>query len=113
MVCEVKPNKYDPNCTCITVAGNRVGYPGDVAIPTGSLELLKLIINSTLSRPGARFACFYIKNFYLDTPMDCSEYARIKLSVVIQEIIDEYSLLDYEHNGWVYFEMVHDCYGLS
>ena len=80
--------------------------------PAGSLELLKLIINSIIYRPGPRFACFDIKNFYLDTLMERSEYARIKLSVFPQEIIDEYNLLDYEHNWWIYFEIVLVCYGL-
>ena len=63
MVCEVVPNKDDPNFTRITVAGNRVSYPGYVATPTGSMELLKMIIKITLSGPGARFVCFDIKNF--------------------------------------------------
>ena len=90
MVCEVRPNKDDPNRTRITVAENRVSYPGDVATPTGSMELLKLIINRTLSRPGARFACFDIIFLNLDNPMDRSEYARIKTSVILQAIIDEY-----------------------
>ena len=98
MVCEVIPNKDDPDHTCITMTGNRVRYPGDVATSIGSLELLKLIINSILSRLGARFACFDVKNFYLYTPMDSSEYARIKLSVITQETIDEYNQLHYEHN---------------
>ena len=44
--------------------------------------------------------------------MDRSEYSRIKLSVIPQEIIDEYNLLDYKHNGWIYFEIVRGCYGL-
>ena len=88
-VCEVRPNKDEPNRTRITVAGNCVSYPGDVATPSGYMELLKLIINSTFSCPGAKFACFDIKNFYLDTPMDCSEYTRIKLSLIPQENIDE------------------------
>ena len=61
VVCEVRPNKDKPNCTRITVAGNCVSYPGDVATPTGYLELLKLIINSTLSLPGAKFVWFDIK----------------------------------------------------
>ena len=63
VVCEVKPKKDDPNRNYISVLGNRVRYPGDVVTPTGSLELLKLIINSTVSRPGARFLCFDIKDF--------------------------------------------------
>ena len=44
--------------------------------------------------------------------MDRSEYARIKLSVIPQKIIDEYNLLDYEHNGWIYFDIARGCYGL-
>ena len=112
MVCEGRPNKDDPNRTRISVAGNCVSYPGDVATPTGSLEILKLIINSTLFCPCARFVCFDIKNFYWDTPMDRSEYARIKLSVIPQEIIDEYNLLDYKHNWLIYFEIVRGCYWL-
>ena len=112
VVCEVGPNKDNPNHTCINVAGNLVSYPGDVATPTGYLELLKLIINSTLSLLGAKLAWFDIKTFYLDTPMDRSEYARTKLSVITQEIIDEYNLLNYEHNGCICFEIVRGCYEL-
>ena len=44
--------------------------------------------------------------------MDRSEYARIKLSVIPQDMFDEYNLLDYEHNGWIYFEIGRGFYGL-
>ena len=70
VVCEVRPDKDDPNRTRITVAGNRICYPGDVSTPTGSIELVKLTIHSVLSRKGAQLACFDIKNFYLDTSME-------------------------------------------
>ena len=66
VVCKVRPNKDNHNCTRITVTVNHVRYPGDVVTQTRYLELLKLTINSTLSRPGARFACFDIKNNNLD-----------------------------------------------
>ena len=79
---------------------------------TGYLELLNKIIKNVLSRPGERFYCFDIENFYLDTPMYLPEYARFNLSVIPQEIIDRYNLLEYEHNGWICFEIVRDCYGL-
>ena len=62
-VCEVRPEKPDPNRTQITINGSRIIYPGDVATHTGSLELVKLIINSVLSRHDAKFACFDISNF--------------------------------------------------
>ena len=54
-------------------------YPGEVATPTASLELVNLIIKSVLSRYGAKFACFDVKNFYLETPMDRSEFVKIKI----------------------------------
>jgi hypothetical protein len=112
VVCEVRPDKDDPNRTRVTVAGNRIIYPGDVATRTGCLELVKLMINSVLSKRGAKAVCFDIKNFYLDTPMDEPEYVRIKLKDIPQEVIDEYNLKEYVHNGWVYYEIVNGCYGL-
>ena len=79
VVCEVKPQKTDPNRTRITVSGNRISYPGKVGTPTASLELFKIMLNSVLSCPGARFACFDAANFYRQTPeMDRKEYVIIK-----------------------------------
>ena len=56
VVCEVKPHKEDPNHTRIAVAGSQIFYPGDVGTPTGSLDLVKIIINRVLSRCNARFS---------------------------------------------------------
>ena len=58
VLCEVRPQKEDPNRTHITVAGSRIGYPSDIRTPTGSLDLVKLTINSVLSRRNASFVCF-------------------------------------------------------
>ena len=92
VVCEVKPHKEDPNLTRITVSGSQICYPGDVGTPTGPLYLIKLIINSVLSRRNARFFSFDLKNFYLQTPMEQSEYVRIKFSDIPQEFVKEYDL---------------------
>ena len=62
-VCKVKTHKEDPNRTRITVAGSQICYAGDVGTPTGSLDLVKLIINSVLSRCNARFVCFDLEDF--------------------------------------------------
>ena len=71
-----------------------------------------MIINSVLSRRDAHFLCFDAVNFYLQTTMSNPEYVRIKLSAIPQEIIDEYDLTTYAHNGWIYYEVVRGCYGL-
>ena len=63
VVCEVQPDKDDPDCTCITIGGNRICFPGDVGTNTASLELFKLLLNSVLSHKGAHFSTIDLKNF--------------------------------------------------
>jgi hypothetical protein len=54
-----------------------------------------------------------LANFYLNTPLDRPEYVRIQLSIMPQEVIDEYNLMQYEYNGWIYFELGMGMYGLK
>jgi hypothetical protein len=68
VVCKVCPEKSDPDCTCITISGNHICYPGDVGTKTAPLELIKLMTNSVLSWAGTKFCTFDIANFYLSTP---------------------------------------------
>ena len=112
MVCEVKPHKEDQNHTHTTVVGSQISYPRDVGTPTGSLDLVKLIINSVLSRRNARFFSFDLGKNYLQTPMERSKYVRIKFSDIPQEFIEEYDLSKTAQNGWIYFEILRGCYGL-
>ncbi len=65
VVCEVQEGKDDENCTRITVGGNLIFYPSNAGTNTASLELIKLMLNSVISRKGARFACIEIKKFTL------------------------------------------------
>ncbi len=113
VVCEVRPTKSDPNRTRITVGGNTINYTGDCGTKTGSLETVKLVINSTLSTPKAEYMTLDLANFYLNTPLDRPEYVRIQLSIMPQEVIDEYNLMQYEYNGWIYFELGMGMYGLK
>ena len=112
VVCEVRPQKSDPNRTRITVAGGNITVEYDIGTPTADLNLVKMMINSVLSRPGAQFACFDAANFYLQTPMARPEYVRIKYADIPEEFRAEYNLSVYEHNGWCYFEVIRGAYGL-
>ncbi len=103
VVCEVCPEKDDPDCTRITIGGNRICYPGNVGTITALLELGKLLLNSFLSRKGAWFSTIDLKNFYLDTPMPDPEYICIKLSEIPDEFIKECNLLVQDQDGWIYF----------
>ena len=73
-VCEYKPNKAEKERTRFTVGGDKINYPGNCATPTGDLTLFKIMLNSVISTPGARFMMLDIKNFYLSTPMEQYEY---------------------------------------
>ena len=106
VVCEYCVDKYDPHRTRITLAGAHICVPYGVSTPTGSLELVKLMINSVLFQKNARCAAFDVKIFYLDTPMEYSAYARVHLEDTSQEFINKYNLEDHVRFGWVYFEVI-------
>ncbi len=99
IVCEVRHEKDNPNHTRSTIVSNLICYPWDVGTNTASLELFKLLLNSVLSRKGARFTSIYLKNFYLDTPMPDPKYVCIKISDIPDEFIDEYKLTGQDRDG--------------
>ena len=71
------------------------------------------MINNVLSRLGAKFACFDVNFFKFDTPFEEPEYVRVKLTDIPQEFIDEYNILNFQSNGWIYFEIIRGCYGIK
>ena len=92
IVCAYHTEKNDPYRTRITMGGNLINYPGDCETPTADLLTVKLMFNSIISTPNAKFMMINIKDFYLMTPMDCFEYFRVKLELFPQDIIKEYGL---------------------
>ena len=111
-MCKLKPHKDDPNHTHITIGWNQICYPGNVDTPTGSLELTKIIFTSVISCRNARFASFDISNFYLNTPINRYEYARVRLANIPDEFFQEYNLSEKARDGWIYFEIFKGVYGL-
>ena len=47
----------------------------------------KLVVNSTIFTPGARYMYCDIKNFYLGTPLSRYEYIKIPIDTLPEEII--------------------------
>lgn len=112
IVVDYKPNISEMYRTRITVGGDRIEYPGEVITPTADIVTTKLLINSVISTPGARFMTAYIGNFYLGTPMERYEYMVIPMSIIPQEIITQYKLNDLQRQGKVYIEIRRGVYGL-
>ena len=109
----MRPTKDDPNRTRITIGGNTIAYFGDTGTKTGSLKVVKGVLNSVCSRPNAQFMTVDISNYYLNTPLDRPEYFRIKLDVIPHEFVNKYNLMQYVCNKWVYFEITNGIYGLK
>jgi hypothetical protein len=65
-----RPQKDDPNFVRITVGGNLINYPYKLTTRTADMVSAKIMWNSMLSTPRAKFGGANIKNMYLETPLD-------------------------------------------
>ena len=110
-----KPNKDIKQRVRFTVGGDRMVYDGDVSTKTANLETLKIILNSVVSTPGARFMNVDIKDFYLNTPLDEAdfEYIRININDIPATIMTQYHLHDKIHKGYVYAQVRKGMYGMK
>jgi hypothetical protein len=112
-VCTIRPEKAEQHRTRFTVGGDRVNYPGEVATPTADMLVAKLLFNSVISTPKAKFMTMDISNFYLMTPLTRPEFIRIKLSDIPDEIIKEYNLQELvTEDGSIYIQANKGMYGL-
>ena len=111
-VCSYYLQKAEPHHTHLTVGGNLIDYPGNLSMKVADMTTFKILVNSTLSTPGACWLGLNIKNYYLGTPMDHYEYMFIPINLIPPEIIDSYNLHKTAHKGKVYVEICHGMYGL-
>ena len=112
IVVDYLPHKTQPNRTRLTVGGNLISYPGDVSTPNSDTTTAKIVINSSISTPKSKYLVGDVKNFYLGTIMTHYEYLRISITVIPQDIIDQYNLLPLARNVYVYIEIQRGMYGL-
>jgi hypothetical protein len=112
--CLIRPGETDePNQTRLIAGGDRVHYPFNTGTPTANLLSVKLLINSVISTPRARFFTMDIKNLYLCTPMMRYEYMQLKLSDMPDNIIAHYHLRNIATpNRYVYCKICQSMYGL-
>eukprot|EP00804_Cyclotella_cryptica_P009803 CCRYP_013232-RA/>CCRYP_013232-RA protein AED:0.30 eAED:0.25 QI:0/0/0/1/0/0/3/0/606 len=97
VVVDYRPQKEDPNRVSITVGGNLIDYPGELTTRTADLVTSKILWNSIISTPNARYLTADLKLFYLTAPLDRYEYMRIPLKIIPT---DQYNLRDKAKNGF-------------
>jgi hypothetical protein len=112
VVCAYRPEKDNPERVRWTCGGDRVDYPGKVSTETADLTSSKILFNSVISTPDARFMGIDLKDFYLGTPMERYEYMKIPLHMFPDAILEQYNLMDLQVNGFVYVEIRRGMYGL-
>ena len=112
IVVDLKPHKEEQERTRLTVGGNLIDFPGDVSAKVADLTTAKVLFNSVVSTPKAKFMGIDVKNFYLGTPMERYEYMFLPIEIIPLEIIEQYNLLDKVHQGKIYIEIRRGMYGL-
>jgi hypothetical protein len=112
IVVDYRPQKDDPNRVRITAGGNLITTPEEVTTRTADLVTTKILWNSVLSTPGAKYACFDIKSFFLTAPLDRYEYMKMPIDVFPEHTITQYNLREKVKNGFIFLECRRCIYGL-
>jgi hypothetical protein len=99
----IRPTKAETHRVRNCAGGDCLDFPGPTTTQTASLTTTKLLLNSTISTPGAKFCAFDIKNFYYGTSiMSRYEYMKIHISKIPDEIVQEYTLKPLATpGGWI------------
>ena len=78
-----------------------------------NLTTVKLVLNSIVSTPNAKFVTIEIKDFNLNTPMAQSEYMRLKLSNLPGSVVQHCNLAEKTTRYvYVYVDIKRGTYGL-
>jgi hypothetical protein len=97
----------------LVAGGDRIHYPGNAGTPTANLLTIKILINSIISTPGAKFMTMDIKDFYLNTPTARYEYMQLRIADMPEDVIAHYNLRDKAPpDGYNYCEIQKGMYGL-
>ena len=105
IVCDDRPQKTETRRVRHTVGGDKIDYPFAVATKVAGITTVKILINSVISTPDARFMSIDIKDFFLNNPMARYEYIRIPVDIIPQDIMDQYNLHELVVGGYVYVEI--------
>ena len=92
MVVAYKSDKLEKHRTRLTVRGDRLVCFVDTGTSTEDVLTIKVLWNSTMSTPGAKYMTRDISNIYLGAPMERLEGMCMPLRVIQQDIIGHYNL---------------------
>jgi hypothetical protein len=112
IVVDIRPQKEETHRVRFTCGGDQVSYSGNVSTPTADIATVKILLNSTISTPGAKCLTTDMKDFYLNNPMPTLEYMWIPVWAIPKVIMDNYNLWPLVHNGQILCSISKGMYGL-
>ena len=107
------PQKEDRYHIFLTVGGHLINCPGYFGTRMVDMLTSNLLFNWVLSTAYAKYTIINIQNFYFNKPIDQHEYVRIRIGIILQEIIDEYQLMTKVKNGFTMCEIRQGIYEQS
>ena len=97
----------------LSVGEDRINYLDDCSLPMADLLTIKILLNSVISTPEARFMTMDIKMFYLNTPLKRYEYLHLKIEDIPNDIQVKYKLCKkVMYDGSIYVEIRKGMCGL-
>ena len=113
LVATIRPNKAEKICMCLTVGEDCLEYIGETTTQYTSIATTKLLLNSVLLPPKGKTMTIDLKNFYYNTHILEYEYMQIPLTIIPQDIIDQYQLQQIVRNGVIYMDIQKGMLGLK
>jgi hypothetical protein len=113
---DYRPLKTEPHRVRLTVGGDKLDCKYDAGSPAASLLETKLLINSTIpdAAKGARFMSADLKDNFLASPMEETEYMQIHECYFVNNICKQYNIEHLiEEDGYVYVKIKKGMYGLK
>ena len=77
-----RPEKEEVNQTRITAGGDQLESQGDTSTETAGLETAKMVSNSVLSTPDAKFMTIDVSIMYLNTPLQKYQYMIFNINMI-------------------------------
>jgi hypothetical protein len=87
VVCADRPKKSNTRRVRWTAGSDKIEYHGSVTTKTADITTAKLLFNSVLSTPDAKFMTIDLKDFYLCSNLDVYKYVRIPTHILSPRII--------------------------
>ena len=95
---DIQLQKDDINWIRLTVGGDQFMFDRKTSTKTAG----QIHLNSTISINNTKYAAADIEKFYTNSKLELSNYMGIYLSLIPQEIIDEYDVMQYvDADGYI------------